>query len=438
MVLQAHVQRATVRYGPGSVDLSNATTDLETVRIAPGLLWGFLGDSITNGSSASNFAYSYAPKACAMVGGLVARRDGIEAGTPGDRSAQVLARMTATLTDGAQALVVLDGTNDASQGVAVTAYAVNKIAQIETAKRAGAPLVLCTVPPRAAGASSAIHRLIAGYNAWINLFGPTYGCEVADVFTALADGTTGALASAYDAGDGVHPNDLGHAKIADVVARAMRRAANWRDGLGLVTSVAAGSANLIADPLMARATPTTSPWFEQPGGTGTAPTYAMVADASGVLPAGRWAEMDFDATASGGTRRLAVATTDFAAGDALIVTGHAQVQDVSGTWFADVAAGTASVVVQLINQSGVAIANSTTWFRNPGLLRAGSTDTYDLGPFVWPVTVPSGTTSLSLWFAVTLATGKRVKARLGCAGILHATRIGCDSLVNWGTAMVNT
>ena len=62
-----------------------------------GLRWAFFGDSITNGSTASAFSSSFAPQAITMAGHLVARPDSIEAGTPGETSAQVLARVGTTL-----------------------------------------------------------------------------------------------------------------------------------------------------------------------------------------------------------------------------------------------------------------------------------------------------------------------------------------------------
>lgn len=410
-------------------------------RMAPGLLWGFLGDSITNGASASNFAYSYAPKAIAMVGAMVARRDSIEAGVPGERSDQTLARLPALLALGIQGLVVLDGTNDAGNGVSVATYAANKIAQIKKAKRRGLPVVLCTVPPQGSGVAAATHRLIQGYNAWIKLFGPIYGCEVADVFAALANTSSGAMASGYDSGDGVHPNDLGHATMAVPIAKAMRRAANWRDGTGLVTGgSSAATANLIADPLNTqRASVTTSPWFEFAGGTGTAPVYSFVSDTTGVLPAGRWAQMDFDATASGGTRRLCVNSTDIAVGDVIAGAAHIQIEDVEGGWFASAATGASQVSFDMSNGgTGVQVPNSQALAFNPGIPRADNAAIYDIGPILFPVTVPSGLSNVVLRMNVTLATGRHVKARLGGVGLLHLTRMGIDGILNWGTAMVNT
>ena len=42
-------------------------------------------------------------------------------------------------------------------------------------------------------------------------------------------------------------------------------------------------------------------------GTGTTPSYSKIADTTGLLPAGQWEQMDFDGTASGGTRLLVTA-----------------------------------------------------------------------------------------------------------------------------------
>lgn len=413
-----------------------------SAQFRPGLLWGFIGDSITNGSSASNFLYSYAPVAIAMAGGMVARLDSIEAGTPGERSDQMLTRVGALLGMGIQAMVILAGTNDAGQSNTLTTTINSLTGIIKAAKRRGIPVVLCTPPPAGASQANAVHQRLAAITAWVRIVGPSLGCEIADVYRALANSTSGAMLSGYDSGDGVHPNDLGHQVMAVPVAKAMMRVANKSAPYqGLITAGAAtGSINLIADPLNTRAVPTTSPWSEQSGGTGTAPAYAMKADGTGgALPYGQWAEVDFDGTASGGTRILGVPTTDFAVGDVLIFCGNMQVEDVSGTWISDVTNGLASIRMQLVNQSAVLLPGSQPTFHCAGIPQASNPTVYDLGPVVLPVTVPVGTTQIIARFSATVNTGKHIKARFGCVGLLHATRIGLNSyLGSWGSAMVNT
>lgn len=421
--------------------LASTKAPASPVRFAPGLLWGFLGDSITNGSTAGNFSYSYSSQAVLMVGGMVARPDSIEAGTAGETTAQMLARLPALLASGVQALVLLGGTNDANQAVSLTTFRTNVTAIVTAAKAAGIPVVLCTVPPRPTSVAVATRTLIDGYNDWLRSVAPSFSCELADAYAVLVDTTTGGMLAAYDSGDAIHPNGPGHRRIAVEVARAMRRAAGLTETskVGIVRTVS--PTNLITDPLVVGGTVRPAGWFEQPGGTGTAPTYSLVSDTSGVLPAGRWAEMDFDATASGGSRKLSsnAVTTGYAAGDKLLLCAHIQVEDVSGTWMTDVNALTAAVRLYLVNGgTGVPIPPGNTLVANYGVPSQANPAVYNIGPVAMPFTVPAGVTTLNVWMDVQLPTGKRVKARIGCTGLINLTARGSASDFNWAAAMVNT
>ncbi|MGN6721212.1 MAG: SGNH/GDSL hydrolase family protein [Marmoricola sp.] len=408
----------------------------KAMSLAPGLVWAFAGDSITNGSNASNFVYSYSQRAVQLAGGLVARPDFISGGKPGDVSAGLLTRIPTILAAGAQALVVMIGTNDAGTSVPVDTYVANLTAIVSKAKNAGLPVVLCTIAARGSSASATTHQFIDAYNAWIRNFGPSLGCTIADTYSVTVDPATGYMLASIDSGDNTHPNDTGHKLIAGVVAAAMRKAANAATPDGLIrTGGALGIRNMVQDPLAATGTTQPSGWFEWPGGSGTAPTYSLVADTSGVLPAGKWAQMDFDATAAGGTRRLStngLNASYWSAGEKLLLTTHVQFEDVSGTWEADVVAGTASMGLGVINQSGVSIYSPL----NRPIGRKNSSGFYDLGPLVFPFTVPAGTTGLNIWFTLVLPTGKRVKMRVGATGVLNLTRLGSVNQYNWGNVAV--
>lgn len=401
----------------------------------PGLLWSFLGDSITNGSSASNFAYSYSKLAVEAVGGMIARSDFIENATSGNTSALLLARLPTAVSRGPEAFVVMVGANDAGS-VTPADYADNMTAIIRYLRGYG-PVVVCTVTPRASSAGATVGNRINGYNTWIRLVAPTLGCEVADTALAVTDTTTGYLSASYDSGDALHPNNAGHLVMSQVVGAAMKRATRRTDKRGLLQTVLVGSADCLeADPLNARATPTTSPWYEQPGGTGTAPAYAMVADTTGTLPNGRWAEMDFTAT-SGGVRRLATdTTTGFSVGDKLLMTGTLQIEDVSGTWVADCAANTSGLVFQLLNQSAVSMFSLING-RSAGIPHPTVANTYDFGPFATTFTVPASTTQILLWVSCVLPTGKRAKFRVAGVGLLNLTTLGLADEFNWANLVQN-
>lgn len=421
----------------GTTDANATYAPIVPAQLAAGLRWAFCGDSITNGSAASNFVYSYMPESITFAGGMVARPDSFEAGTPGDTSTGLLARMDSVLANGAQGVVVMIGTNDAGSAVPLATYAANIIAIIGKAKAAGCPVVLCTITPRGSSASAAITQALAAYNTWIRMFGPSYGCHIADTYAALVDTVTGYLAAAYDSGDATHPTTIGHTLIAAPVAKAMIRARNLTSPYGLIRTGATtpGPVNLVQDPLVVGGTIRPAGWFEF-GTTGTAASYTLVADTTGVLPAGRWAQVDKDAVAGGVTKLStnALSTAGWVIGDRLLLTAHLQIEDVSGTWQADVAAGTCAVGMSLVNQSGVNVTASDALQRCSGIPRGGGV--YDIGPVVWPVTVPAGTTAMNLWFPFTVPTGKHVKLRIGAAGVINLTTLGLDASFNWAPVAV--
>ena len=421
--------------------LAEVGRELNAAQLAPGLRWAFFGDSIINGSGAALTAYSVMPETVYMVGSTVARTDSIEAGTAGDTSALLAARVASTFSSypDVQASVILIGTNDAgSTPVAASVFAANMTTIIGLCRKVG-PVVVCTVPPKSSTATAAQRNAITAYNLWIKTFAPLLGCEVADVFSALVDTTTGYLAAANDSGDGIHPSTVGHGLAAVQIAKAIKRVLGRSVANSMVTSVIETTALLTTDPLATSAGTKPTSWFEQPGGTGTAPTYSIVSDTSSTLPSGRWAQMDFDGTASGGTRRLAAAlNSNWAVGDVIAVFGYVQIEDVSGSWVTNVAAGTEGVTVTIANQSGTNIANSQQFFRCPGIPSTTS-GIYDIGPVWSPVTVPSGTTSMSLWLNVTVPTGQRIKARFGNFGVLNLTALGLNGSIGaWAAAPINT
>lgn len=406
--------------------------------LAPGQLHAAIGDSILNGSSASNYAYSMLPEALYMVGGAIARLDSIEAGVPGDTISGMLARMPALYAAYPQIRCthIMAGANDAGAGVTVASYAADMTAAIAFAKRYG-PVFVYTPTPRSSAASASLRNLLAGYRMWIMTVGRALGGEVVDTWADLVDTTTGYLASAYDSGDGLHPNTLGHQRLGRSMATAILRTANLPTRYNPLASIMDTTALLTADPLNTRASAAGGSWYEQPGGTGTSPTYSMVADTSGILPAGaRWARMDFDATASGGTRRLATTVnSNWAVGDTLATVGYVRVTDMSANWEANVIAGTSGIAPGVVNQSAVAVGVATPWFVCAGL-PTGVTDEYLYRVFkTW--VVPAGVTSMAMWNSVLVPTGSRIKVDFEI-GIANLTTLGIAPSVGAGASIGST
>lgn len=375
-----------------------------------GRIAGFIGDSITNGSSASNSIYAYPRQTIALVGAMrMSYASAVIAGTPGETSAQILVRLPALLAQNVSSVYILAGTNDAGGGVTSAVFSANMAAMIALCNAARVTFYVLTVPPRSAAVATASTRtLTTEYNAWINANAP----YVVDAFTALAIGGTGDMIADYDSGDGIHPNDLGHRRIAQ--AAAAKAFAVGVPTTGIAQFVPE-STNLIKNPFMSGGGTVPTTYFEQSGGTGTAPTYSIVNDDSGFLDAGRWAQMDFNA-AAGGARTFAssLKTTGWAVGDVLALTGKIQVIDDGGNWESVAAvAHTASVVVRLVNQAAAGIS--------PDIVGSAG---LDMGPGWRTVTVPVGTTGMILYCTVTLPTGAHVRVRFGSFAVLNLTALG--------------
>ncbi|MBT1676797.1 SGNH/GDSL hydrolase family protein [Curtobacterium aurantiacum] len=398
-----------------------------------GRSYGFLGDSITNGSSASNFAYSFSSQAVQMAGHLIALPGFVEAGVSGQTSAQMLARLPQFIASGIDAAVLLAGTNDATQGVSIDQYASNITQIITSLRKAGIPTIVVTVPPRGSSTVAAIVAATDGYNTWLRIHVPLLGARLADAHSGLVDATNGYLKSSYDSGDGTHPNNAGHQVIATAVARQMRDASPSRKPRGLVMGKTA--TNLVDDPLSNRAS--AASWFELTGNN-TGVTTSFAVDTSGELPAGRWTQWEFDATTAGGFRRFTIPTvTPPAAGTRLVVTAHVQVEDVAGGWEAHVADGSASLGLTVLNaNSGAAIAAALQ--RTVGIRRADAAAVYDIGPVVFPFDMPAGVTAMSLVFYLTLPTGDRVRLRTGAVGVLNATALGLAAEFTYPIVPVNS
>jgi len=231
---------------------------------------------------------------------------------------------------------------------------------------------------------------------------------------------------------GIQPA-LRHQIIATTVARQIRDASPSCKPRGLV--VGKTSTNLVADPLSARSS--AGDWFEMTGNTAGV-TISFAADTSGELPAGRWTQWEFDATAAGGLRRFTVPNiTPPAAGTRLVVAAHLQVEDVAGGWEAHVADGSAGLALNVLNaNSGVGIA--TALQRTIGIRRTDTAAVYDIGTVVFPFDMPAGVTSMMLVFYLTLPTGDRVRLRAGAVGVLNATALGLASEFTYPLAPVNS
>lgn len=414
--LAAHVADTTDVHG-----IADTAALMSQSTFGPGRRWLFIGDSIVDGSGASNIVYGFAALTRHMVGTAYMAGNSVNAGTAGYTSAQCLTylpTLLSTYTD-VGGVVIAAGTNDAGQSVTLATYQANITAMVALCKARSIPVVVCTVPPRgAAVATSTTRRLSAAYNTWLRQWAPFHGCALAERHTPIADATTGDLAATYDTGDGVHPSDAGHIKLAQACAEAVASVLPPTRP-SMVGSVV--TRNLVTNPLMAGTTTPTDSYGVT--ATGTTPVQSLITDRSDTLTAGRWAEIDLTAAADSVYRRgfTLTAGSEWAVGDVLVMTGRIQVVDHSGDWETTRAAATSGVQVYVRDaSSGVTIKQAMD--NNPGLRIAPGV--YSLGPFWTRFTVGSGVTSLAIVYGVTVPNGSHYAARFGELGVFNATAMG--------------
>jgi hypothetical protein len=328
------------------------------------------------------------------------------AATGGFTSAQVLATHIPTLCSGDAGVIHLAvGTNDCDTGMTVAQFMANVTASYDQIRAAGKLMSISHIPPRPSAATAKWRQDRAAFNDAISRWAARVGVPVADTST-LADPATGYMKTAYSSGDATHPNDLGHAKLAEAVAPAM---------LSLLVpqpyrQTKSPDVNLITSPTMGSAPAAGLPanWTELTGGTGDAPTYSTVADTSSSLHEGLWLQMDWNAATTGGVRTIVCGGpskgTNFAANDQLEGGLLLQLVDLGG-FQAAVEAGTASVQVVQTNTSGgiqtvLLPALRTTKLGRVAIRFPGPSTTYPgLGV---SVTVPSGVHVQVRWGEVLL------------------------------------
>lgn len=123
------------------------------------------------------------------------------------------------LTRNPTLLIISFPTNDTNAGYSVDEIVANLLAIRAKALAASVPVIVLSTQPRNFDAS----RLSQLRDIDERMASEAGGCFVA-IRTKLAGGD-GRLASIYDSGDAVHPNDLGHALIAGAVNVVLRSGA---------------------------------------------------------------------------------------------------------------------------------------------------------------------------------------------------------------------
>jgi lysophospholipase L1-like esterase len=199
--------------------------------------WTIIGSSTALGVGAQTLSWaqalqrSYAYRSVSFVNLAVGGMTTYEAlptgspAVPGRPAPAPTANVNAALATSPKLLLVSYPTNDTANGYSADETVRNLLAIRSAALTRGVPVIILSTQPRDLN-DTQLARLAEIDGRVSQSVAP---CFVA-VREALA-GQDGRLAPQYDSGDGIHPNDAGHAVIHDRIARLI-------DGGRCVTTVA--------------------------------------------------------------------------------------------------------------------------------------------------------------------------------------------------------
>jgi len=183
------------------------------------------GDSITQGvlelrrrDLGLTTSNNYPSRLQALLRGLDPAWRVVNRGVGGERTAQGLARLPSILAiDKPGFVLVLEGTNDASDCLEVTRIVDNLRSMVRIAKANRSIPILGTLPPNFRNDPCA-QDVIAEVNALLPGVAAAESIVLADIFTGMNDRSLFGLAPDRDP---LHPNERGYAVMAEIWYRAM-------------------------------------------------------------------------------------------------------------------------------------------------------------------------------------------------------------------------
>lgn len=364
---------------------------------------GFIGASITNGSSSSNAGTKAYP--ALVKASLIGVRKAVSSaprGYPGQTSTYIASQVALSIADGLSILVIGPdfGTNSAGHSLTLAQYQADLIAVVTAAQLANIPVVCCkTMPKSLAVGGTAYRDLIGQYNTWLTFFCLLNSIPLADTYTATADPATGYLSAAFDSGDGVHPNDAGHAALATAISAVVAAALKEFPEI-----VSYGSGGLLTAGYEVMQTL----WSDSAVGTGTFSARTLAAPGGATpLSVGQWSTASMNAAGwrimSKGLGSLGTA---FNVGDKLLIVGTISMTSSAGS----------ACSLQLLRAGSVnlSVLGSTS----------SETPTHVAGVY----TVQAADSSLTLGLNVNCTAGETVTARVGKCAVLNLTALGYDGL----------
>lgn len=163
----------------------------------------FVGDSISHGLFATNLSSRFAS--------LVDSNYWVSAGG-GDITQYVVNKLNCIILLNPQKVFLMIGGNDVALSISSATYQANYSTIVSTLKSNGIQVIHLLATPRDGPDMTPLNNFITSTYGGIDL--------VINTFTPL-EGTATELAAAYDSGDGVHPNNAGHALIASTIVSAL-------------------------------------------------------------------------------------------------------------------------------------------------------------------------------------------------------------------------
>jgi len=192
----------------------------------------YWGDSITAAMVQTNATVKYSsiesPLAWAQHLSGYRFFPATNAGVPGDRTDQVLARFSTVSAAAPRVVVIECGTNDAVQDISAATIQTNLTTLIARAQGLGASVIVSGIPPR--NALTAGQRIVRNtVNRWLADNASTLGYVFVNVDGALTDTGSSQQYLANHSQDGTHPNGAAALKWGTLIANALKALAPQTD-----------------------------------------------------------------------------------------------------------------------------------------------------------------------------------------------------------------
>lgn len=333
-------------FGPESQSIGMSTRK--------GLTAGLFGDSFsarnsTVGSNCRDLDWGYYAWAQGLLGAPF--RLVVNAGVSGNRTDQMLARITDVTSYSPDWVFVQGGINDITYGTTAAQIIANlKSICIQLANK-GIQVVLLTVAPntQVAGNSTKVQTINQGLREWVN-GGGAKGVILVDTYSAMVNPTvtTGALASGMS-DDSLHPSAKGARAMGQAIANALQYLLPSRNFLpssnGESYGVDSTSRQILDNPLLssgggsptgtgASGTLPTS-WLGSTGGSGaTSAVFSTPARSDGfgndaqIVVSGAAANSSVNVRQSGFGARMAIGDTVYVCGQ-VTISGAADIKNIN-------------------------------------------------------------------------------------------------------------